>query len=65
MKFIGNLKTIRFIINTSIESNDVKNKALGFMFSKRAKRIKYRNVYIVDFKETYNITEFKVRKKRK
>lgn len=69
MKFIGNIDTIRFMIESSrkdayIEWDGVKNKIIGYIFF-GINRTKYRQFYVIDFEEKYNIIEFKIKKGKK
>jgi len=66
MKFIGNIDTIRFMIESSrkdayIEWDGIKNKIIGYMYIGRT-IAKHRFVYIIEFEEKYNFIEFKIKK---
>lgn len=66
MKFIGNIDTIRFMIESSrkdayIEWDDNKNKVIGYVYIGRT-IAKHMFVYIIECEEKYNIIEFKIKK---
>lgn len=66
MKFIGNIDTIRFMIESSrkdayIEWDWNKSKVIGYMYIGRT-IAKHMFVYIIEFEEKYNIIEFKIKK---
>lgn len=68
MKFIGNIDTIRFMIESSrkdtyIEWDGNKNKVIGYIYF--GIRTKYRQFYVIEFEEKYNIIEFKITKGKK
>lgn len=66
MKFIGNIDTIRFMIESSrkdtyVEWDGTKNKKIGYMYLGRTVA-KHMFIYIIDFEEKYNFIEFKIKK---
>lgn len=66
MKFIGNIDTIRFMIESSrkdayIEWDGNRSKVIGYIYIGRTVT-KHMFVYIIEFEEKYNFIEFKIKK---